>query len=53
LNRYTYALNNPLKYIDSSGHQESEPVNPYTIDLMLLTGISREGWQRLVDEYDA
>jgi RHS repeat-associated protein len=53
LNRYTYCLNNPLKYVDPSGHQEGKPVNPYTIDPILLTGISREGWQRLVDEYDA
>ncbi len=45
LNRYSYCLNNPLKYVDPSGHEDDEPQDPQQQYLdYLLVYAGNSGW---------
>jgi RHS repeat-associated protein len=50
LNRYTYCLNNPLKYSDPTG--QDEICNPYVLPYWMISQMSSEDLNYLRNNYD-
>lgn len=50
-NRYSYCLNNPLRYVDSTGHQYDPYIDtdPASLSQGTLTWSSQDGWSILIN----